>query len=104
MTHPLVEAYRAALRAIERGTPKSLLKRAAMEADDVEPSPDVSESALRDYVKNADPNDELIVNLHLALAWWDNALQDLSPWARDTPANTNARRKLVISALGLDQS
>ncbi|WP_405060307.1 Z1 domain-containing protein [Kribbella sp. NBC_01505] len=104
MTHPLVEAYRAALRAIERGTPKSLLKRANLEADELDPTPDVSESALRDYVKIADPNDELIINLHLALAWWDNASPDLNPWAEDTPANTIARRALVISSLGLDQS
>ncbi|WP_329001918.1 Z1 domain-containing protein [Kribbella sp. NBC_00709] len=104
MTNQLVDAYGAALRAIERGTPKSLLKRASLEAEELDPVPDVSEEALRDYVKNSSPNDGLMVSLHIALAWWDNATRELNDWTNNTPDKSYERRALVVVALGLDSS
>ncbi|WP_427890528.1 Z1 domain-containing protein [Kribbella sp. GL6] len=104
MRNQLVEAYSAALRAIERGTPKSLLKRASLESEELDPIPDVSEAALRDYIKNAGPNDSLMVSLHIALAWWDNAPRELNAWAKDTADKSYERRALVVDALGLDST
>ena len=101
MTHPLVEAYTNALRAMAGGAPKGLVRRAAVEAEDIEPEPDVSEPRLLAYLEASHPDDKLRLDLHLNIAKWDNAATDGNPWTAGTEPNTEERRSLVIDLLKL---
>lgn len=102
MTAPLVEAYTSALRAMAGGAPKGLVRRAQVEADDIDPDLDVSEVKLREHLASCGPNDQLRLDLHLSLAKWDNASTDENPWTKETEPNTEQRRALVVEALRLD--
>src|SRR3954447_22162965 len=102
MNSLLVDAYTCALRAMEGGAPKGLVRRAVLEAEDIDPGLDVSEARLREYLASSGPNDRLRLGLHLNLARWDNAPIASNPWTNDTRPNTMQRRMLVIRLLGLD--
>ncbi|MGW4112639.1 Z1 domain-containing protein [Actinosynnema sp. NPDC004786] len=101
MITPFVRAYTSALRAMEDDTPRALVKRAALEAEDLEPGLDVSEGRLREHLAVADPNDKLRLDLHMNLAKWDNAPVEGNSWTTGTEPNTEERRSRVIEALGL---
>ncbi|MGM1057747.1 Z1 domain-containing protein [Saccharothrix sp. Mg75] len=102
MITSFVRAYTSALRAMEGDTPRGLVKRAELEADDLEPGLDVSEARLREHLAIADPNDKLCLDLHMNLAKWDNAPVEGNPWTNGTEPNTEERRTRVIEALRLD--
>ncbi|GAA3462118.1 Z1 domain-containing protein [Saccharothrix longispora] len=102
MITSFVRAYTSALRAMEGDTPRGLVKRAELEADDLEPGLDVSEARLREHLAVADPNDKLRLDLHMNLAKWDNAPVEGNPWTNGTEPNTEGRRARVVEALRLD--
>ncbi|WP_433408903.1 Z1 domain-containing protein [Saccharomonospora azurea] len=101
MTAALVEAYRSALRALSGGAPKSLVRRARVEAEDIDPTPDVSEEQFLEYVATSGPDDELRIDLHLNILRWDNAPTEENPWTNGTAPITEERRSLVFKLLGL---
>ncbi|MEV6372540.1 Z1 domain-containing protein [Micromonospora musae] len=100
MNEPLVTAYLGALGAMVSG-PKALVRRAAVEAEDIAPDLDVSEERLREYVAAADPNDELRVQLHIRLATWDHAPIEPGLWMGGSKPNTEIRRERIMKLLGL---
>ncbi|MET7862395.1 Z1 domain-containing protein [Micromonospora taraxaci] len=100
MSESLVTAYLGALGAMVSG-PKALVRRAAVEAEDIDPALDVSEDGLREYISAADPNDELRVQLHIRLATWDHAPIEPGLWMGDTKPNTEMRRARIMKLLGL---
>lgn len=102
MTTALAEAYSNALRAMEGKAPKGLLRRAVVEAEDLEPVPDVSETELRNHLDDSDPNDELRLNLHLNLAKWDSLPASVGLWTDGTAPNTDLRRSVIIASLALE--
>lgn len=102
MVDPFVEAYTNALRAMEGGAPKGLVRRAALEAEDIAPQPDVSEASLRAHLANCDPDDKLRMDLHLNLAKWDAAPAGEADWTLASAPNTDRRRAIVVDALRLD--
>lgn len=102
MSELLVEAYTSALKALEGRAPKSLLKRAELEAEDLGPDVDVSEARLRDYLTTTGPDDRLLVDLHLNLLKWDAADKDGNSWTQGTNANTDERRDIVLRALQVE--
>jgi hypothetical protein len=102
MSDALVEAYTNALRAMAGGAPKGLVRRALLEAEDIDPSPDVSEARLREHLATSGPDDKLRLDLHLNLAKWDNTPTEDNPWTGDTRPNTEQRRSLVIELLKLE--
>jgi hypothetical protein len=102
MNEPLVQAYASALRALDGRAPKGLERRARLEAEDMAPIPDVSESMLRQHLAECGPNDQLHLVLHLALAKWDQAKDENLSWTSGTKPRTDERRALVVKSLGLD--
>ncbi|AHI01000.1 Z1 domain-containing protein [Kutzneria albida] len=104
MTNPIVLAYTNALRAMEGGAPKNLIRRALLEAEEIDPNLDASEEKLREHIAGSEVNDRLHLDLHLALIKWDNASVAGNEWTNGTQPNTDERRSLVIKALGLDDS
>ncbi|MCP2169149.1 Z1 domain-containing protein [Goodfellowiella coeruleoviolacea] len=101
MISALVQAYTSALRAMEDGAPRGLVRRAQVEADDLDPGLDVSEARLRAHLAASGPDDKLRLDLHLNLAKWDNAPVQGNSWAGGTEPNTEERRARVIEALQL---
>ncbi|MFC3449526.1 Z1 domain-containing protein [Amycolatopsis speibonae] len=97
----LIQAYTSALRAMEDNAPRGLVRRAQVEADDLDPGLDVSERRLREHLATSGPDDKLRLDLHLNLAKWDNAPVQDNPWTVDTEPNTEERRSRVITALQL---
>jgi Z1 domain len=104
MTDSLVEAYSSALAAMSGGAPKGLVRRAMVEAEDLDPEPDVTEPRLRHHLDICHQNDQLRIDLHLNLLRWDHASVDNNPWTKGTRPNTEERRARVIEALGLEAS
>jgi hypothetical protein len=103
MTDPLVEAYTNALRAMAGGAPKSLVRRAQVEAEEIHSDLDVSEARLREYLATSGPNDQLRLDLHLNLAKWDAAPVEDNPWTQESGPNSERRRAIVVEALRLDR-
>lgn len=101
MNEPLVQAYASALRALDGRAPKGLVRRATLEAEDMDPIPDVSEPILRQYLAQCGPNDQLHLALHLALAKWDQARDEGNTWTGGTKPRTDERRAVVVKHLGL---
>ncbi|HYU21225.1 MAG TPA: Z1 domain-containing protein, partial [Chloroflexota bacterium] len=101
MADSLTEAYRAALNAMAESGPKPLVKRATLEAEDIDPSADVGEAAFRAHLVIAGPNDPLVHRLRLLLARWDDQDSGI-PWARGSEPRTPQRRQVIYQALGLD--
>lgn len=103
MTGTLVEAYTNALRAMADNVPRGLVRRALLEAEEIDPHLDVSEARLREHLATSGPNDLLRRALHLNLAKWDYTPVVGNPWTGDTRPNTERRRALVIEALRLEE-
>ncbi|MFL6140372.1 MAG: Z1 domain-containing protein [Labedaea sp.] len=103
MTGALAEAYTNALRAMADNAPRGLVRRALVEAEDIDPDLDVSEPRLREHLATSGPNDVLRRALHVNLAKWDYAPIEGNPWTGDTRPNTKQRRALVVEALRLDE-
>ena len=101
MSEGLVKAYLSALKSLEGDSPKPLLKRAVVNAEDLDPEPDVSPDRLFDHLRGADANDPLLRRLGLALFDWDDR-PDEEPWAVGTPQNSPERRARSYHLLGLD--
>jgi hypothetical protein len=97
----LVKAYLSALKSLEGDTPKPLLKRASVNAEDLDPEPDVSPDRLLEHLRAADANDVLLRRLGLALFDWDDRPNG-EPWAVETPQNSPERRARAYDLLGLD--
>ena len=102
MITPLVQAYTSALRAMEDGAPRGLVRRARVEAEDLDPDLDVSEARLREHLATCGPNDKLHLDLIMNLAKWDNAPVQGNEWTAGTEPNTEERRSRVVAALGFD--
>src|SRR5689334_993274 len=96
MTKPLADAYRDALRVMERGGPRplhelaSLLSATPATADD---------DGLLGYLSSAEVSDPLRTDFHVALATWDAAKE--AEWAGHTAARTLQRRALILDLLGV---
>lgn len=101
MSEGLVKAYLSALKSLEGDAPKPLLKRASVNAEDLDPEPDVSPERLLEHLRMADANDPLLRLLGLALFDWDNRPNE-EPWAGETPQNSPERRARSYHLLGLD--
>lgn len=94
-----VAAFRAALRAIEGGAPKSLITRAAIEAE--ETGKEIGASDLAEVIE-AEPSDgAFLAALGMQVHKWDAATSDVG-WAGGTEPSTQARRDRVCALLGLD--
>lgn len=78
--------------------PKSLMVRAALEAEDYGGG-EISDASLLVYLEHASPNDPLRQNLGLKLAKWDAVTEP--NWSEDS-AGTSARRNAVYTLLGLN--
>ncbi|MFD3464162.1 Z1 domain-containing protein [Nocardia fluminea] len=103
MSNALAEAYSTAIRGMANNAPRALVRRALIEAEDLDPTLDASEDRMREYVAAAATNDPLRRALHLNIARWDNAPDEGNPWTNETPANSEARRAVIIAALGLSE-
>ncbi|MBV7705442.1 Z1 domain-containing protein [Nocardia nova] len=103
MTNVLAEAYSTAIRGMANNAPKDLVRRALIEAEDLDPSLDASEDRMREYVAAAPTDDPLRRALHLNIARWDNAPAEGNPWTNQTPANSEVRRATIMAALGLSE-
>ncbi|MGW5515900.1 Z1 domain-containing protein [Nocardia africana] len=103
MIDALAEAYSTAIRGMANNAPRALVRRARIEAEDLDPSLDASEDRMREYVAAAATDDPLRRALHLNIARWDNAPEDGNPWTNQTPANSEERRATIMAALGLSE-
>ncbi|WP_280338457.1 Z1 domain-containing protein [Nocardia neocaledoniensis] len=101
MANTLAEAYNTAIRGMANNAPRALVRRALIEAEDLDPTLDASEDRMREYVAGAAANDPLRRALHLNIARWDNAPVKENPWTNQTPTNSEERRAVIIAALGL---
>src|SRR2546430_610845 len=91
MSETLVEACLDALKSMRDGSPKPLVKRASLMAEDMDRPVDVSAARLAEYLRAADANDLLLRQLGLALfAWDDRAVTET--WTADTQPNSPERR------------
>jgi hypothetical protein len=97
----LVEAYLDALKSMRDGSPKPLVKRALLIAEDMDGPVDVSVDRLVEYLRAADANDLLLRQLGLALFDWDDRAAT-EPWTAGTQPNSPERRARAHDLLGLD--
>ena len=100
MTEVLSESYRAALAAMTVSGPRSLLRRAEMEAEE-RGGGDVGASALSAYLKASSLNDPLRKELHIAVSRWDVANKE-DGWTGATQARTSERRTTIYRLLGIE--
>lgn len=100
MTDVLTESYRAALAAMTVSGPKSLLRRAEMEAEE-RGGGDVGPGALNAHLKSASLNDPLRKELHIAVSRWD-VVDQRDGWTDGTRARTPERRTKIYRLLGLE--
>ena len=101
VTDVLSESYIAAIKAMQDGAPRALMPRAALEAEDRDPTADVGWKRLIDHLRLSSPNDALRKVLHLALAHWDDETSS-SPWSAGSEPSTTMRRTVVYDGLQLD--
>lgn len=104
MTEQLAKAYLIALDGMDRTGPRDLHRRATIEAEDLGATPAPSDEALREYLRESHPDDELRKDLVLWLATWDSAKVEDAAWAEDTEQNTRARRELIVRKLNIDDA
>src|SRR5215472_12461576 len=71
MSELLTEAYLDALKSMRDGSPKPLVKRALLIAEDLDGPVDVSANRLVEHLRAADANDRFLRQLGLALFEWD---------------------------------
>ena len=101
MSEGLVDAYLDALKSMKDGSPKPLVKRASIIAEDLEPTPDVSSERLIEHLRAADANDTLLRQLGLALFGWDDRATT-ETWTLGTQPDSAERRARGYELLGLD--
>jgi len=92
------DCYLGAIDAVRNRRPRSLHRRAEVEAEGL--GIDVSLNALVAYLERSNPNDKVRYQLHIVLAGWDSAAPD-ADWTNSTPAGSRERRALVYSQLDL---
>jgi hypothetical protein len=97
----LVEAYLDALKSMRDGSPKPLVKRASLMAEDMDRPADVSAVRLAEYFRAVDANDLLLRQLGLALFDWDDRAAT-ETWTAGTLPNSPERRARAHELLGLD--
>lgn len=102
MTDVLAECYLAALGAMSVGSPRPLLPRARLEAEERHGSVDISLSALAAHLGCASINDELRRQLHIAISRWDLAPADID-WCNRSEPRSGSRRALIYDRLGLGE-
>lgn len=96
-----VESYLDALKSMRDGSPKPLVRRARLIAEDLDGNVDVSAARLAEHLQAADPNDLLLRQLGLALFGWDDRVTG-EDWTLDTQPNSLERRARAHELLGLD--
>jgi hypothetical protein len=101
MSEGLVEAYLDALKSMRDGSPKPLVKRASLMAEDMDRPVDVSAVRLAEYLRVVDANDLLLRQLGLALFDWDDRAAT-ETWTAGTQPNSPERRARTHELLGLD--
>lgn len=101
MIEVLSESYRAALAAMTVSGPRSLLRRAEMEAEE-RGGGDVGPGALSAHLKSSSLNDPLRKELHIAVARWD-VVDKEDGWTDATEARTSERRATIYRLLGLEE-
>ena len=101
MSEALVEAYLDALKSMRDGSPKPLVKRALVMAEDLDGPVDVSVARLVEHLCVADANDLLLRQLGLALFNWDDQAVT-ETWTAGTQPNSPERRARAYELLGLD--
>lgn len=101
MSEALVEAYLDALKSMRDGSPKPLVKRASLIAEDLDGPVDVSAARLVEHLRAADANDLLLRQLGLALFDWDDR-PATETWTAGTQSNSPERRARAHELLGLD--
>src|ERR1700721_1901410 len=83
----LVEAYLSALKSMQDGSPRPLVRRAVLIAEDLDAAVDVTADRLVEHLGTVDANDLLLRQLGLALfAWDDRALTEA--WTAGTQPNS----------------
>jgi hypothetical protein len=98
MTDTITTVYGEALASMRTG-PKPLQRRVDAVCDD---DPDLATSEpLVKHLRSTGPDDALRHTFGRALADWDYAAAD-SPWADNSPPNTDERRAAVLDRLGID--
>jgi hypothetical protein len=97
----LVEAYLDALKSMRDGSPKPLVRRAQLIAEDLDAAVDVSATRLAEHLRAADANDPLLRQLGLALFGWDDRAAT-EQWTESTHPNSPERRSREHEVLGLD--
>jgi hypothetical protein len=103
MNEVSVEAYLDALKSMRDGSPKPLIKRAQLIADDLDGALDVSAARLAEHLCAANANDLLLRQLGLALFSWDDRAP-AEAWTAATEPNSPERRVREYELLGLDGS
>jgi hypothetical protein len=97
----LARMYGSVLAGMRKAGPKELQPRVAVEAADAGVPANGLEARLRDHLAQAELDDALRRDLHLAIAEWDFAPTDAA-WTKDTKPNTAERRDAIYEALGLE--
>ncbi|MEU4442984.1 Z1 domain-containing protein [Actinosynnema sp. NPDC023926] len=84
--------------------PGNLHDKAGSAAEELDAFVDTSDAALRDYLADAGPDDELRLALHLRIAAWDGARPEDVRWAENTGPHTRARREVITRRLKVDEA
>lgn len=100
MSEALVDAYISALKSMRDGSPKPLVRRAMLIAEDLDGPVDVSAARLVEHLCLADANDLLLRQLGLALFDWDDRAVT-ETWTTGTQPNSLERRARAHELLGL---
>lgn len=93
------ESFRRALKMLENGPPKDLVKRVGPDAEDRGET--VSAADLGILIEKAEAPDPFLTALGLQVHKWD-AEPAASEWTEGTAPSTHARRDVICAKLGLD--
>ncbi|WP_298991821.1 Z1 domain-containing protein [uncultured Pseudokineococcus sp.] len=94
------DAFRDALRSVEGGAPRDLVKRAAPEAEDR--GEHITADDLAEVLKKATDPDPFLTALGLQVHRWDAATDQA--WTQGTSPSTPGRRNLICSLLGMNDA
>jgi hypothetical protein len=101
MSEVLAEVYLDALKSMRDGSPRPLVRRASLIAEDLDGPVDVGVARLVEYLSAADGNDLFLRQLGLALFDWDNRAAT-ETWTSGTQPHSPERRARAHELLGLD--
>ncbi len=93
------ESFRRALKMLENGPPKNLVKRVGPDAEDRGET--VAAADLTVLIETAEAPDPFLTALGLQVHKWDAELAT-TEWTEGTAPSTQARRDVICSKLGLD--